>query len=670
MHPAPTPTLAPNTANSQAPVFPGRWALAASIIYLIWHFLYRLALAGNQLYPFDGPANDGPFQMHNPLVRMDHGETVGTGFSFFHGPAIPALHYPLHWLGGRTIHASELARHLVSIVGFHAAYLAIFWAWTRSLRQAVVPWALAVMASDAWDMWQLAECDNSLYGLRGIMPVLAAAAALSPLGPKWRAATAGLLLGLSLLLGTELGLAACLASLAVTLLACLGAASRAEALQGLLIAPVAIFCGLCMPLLVLGGLPALTDFVRFNLAIVPADQFWYFGVPPNPFIHSFQQFLAIEYVRTTLLVAVVAAVALLAWRARSPGSITPHVMLAILIFGCISTYALMGVLNPVYITTLRRSLLIILIVLGWKASRLLASQSSQAGTIVGAALPALLLAALFFWPTRHRYEGALKLPKVASGLKNLVMAVGNLPGGTLSPRLRQDLDQVLDEVEQALPDPGSRQGNIWSTFAGLPETTLGVLHPDCDYIIHALGPRRDRYTARFTECKPEVVIIPGLSQFSYENWVRDSNWPFYELVYLNYTTRRSTSSHQILRRQPDWKGPGDWQGESLPDDSGTITLPPGQAGKILSLDVEYSTQSRWGWLPMVGKLPRWLVFRQNGLEKTPVSLPPGETSWRFSSRALPGQVVTLNPVTASPWGGKLTLTKARWRWINAENLKD
>jgi len=32
--------------------------------------------------------------------------------------------------------------------------------------------------------------------------------------------------------------------------------------------------------------------------------------------------------------------------------------------------------------------------------------------------------------------------------------------------------------------------------------------------------------------------------------------------------------------------------------------------------------------------------------------------------------VTLNPVTASPWGGKLTLTKARWRWINAENLKD
>lgn len=664
------PAEDPSSGNRPATVFPGEAAFIASILYLAWHFLYRLALAGNQLFPFDGPANDGPFQMHNPLVRMDHGQTVGTGFSFFHGPAIPALHYPLHWLGGRTIHASELARHLVSILGFHVAYLAVFWALTRSLRQAVVPWALAVMASDAWDLWQLAECDNSLYGLRGAAPLLAAAAALSPLRPRIRIATAGTLLGLSLLLGTELGLAACLASLAVTLLACCRAEGRREALQALVIGPPAMLCGMGLPLLLLGGTPALTDFTRFNLAIVPADQFWYFGVPPNPFVHSFQQFFAIEYVRTTLLVGVVAASVVVAWMARRPSSITPQVLMALLLFGCVSTYALMGVLNPVYITTLRRSLIIILIVLGWKGTRLAVLPYRQAITAAAVVLPALLLAALIFWPTRHRYEGIIKAPQVATGLKNLALAIGSLPGGTLSPRLRQDLDLILEEVEQALPDPETRQGQVWSTFAGLPETTLGVIHPFCDYIIHALGPRRAEYASKFTECKPEVVILPGLSQFSYENWVRDSNWPFYESVYLNYAMRRTTSSHLVLRKEATWKVPGDWEGESLPDESGRITLPTARPGKLLSLELEYSTRCRWGWLPMVGKLPRWLVFRENGLEKIPVSLPPGESTWRFSSRALPGQSVILNPVTASPWGGKLTLAKARWRWVSTENLTD
>ena len=73
---------------------------------------------------------------------------------------------------------------------------------------------------------------------------------------------------------------------------------------------------------------------------------------------------------------------------------------------------------------------------------------------------------------------------------------------------------------------------------------------------------------------------------------------------------------------------------------------------------------------MVGKLPRWLVFRGGGDEAVPVSLPPGETTWRFSSRAKPGEVVTLNPLVASPWGGKLSLSQARWRWVDAAGLTD
>lgn len=660
------PLISPKHQNLAAGTAP----FIIALMYLLWHLAYRLASAGNALYPFDGPFNDGPFQLHNPLRRMDLGESIGSGFSFFHGPALPALHYPLHWLAGKTIHASELARHLASILAFHGGWLAIFWAWTGSLRKAVVPWALAVLATDAWDMWQLAECDNSLYGLRGVTPLLAAASALAPFRPSARSGLCGFFLGLSLLLGTELGLAAILGAGLSWLVALAIPVTRWGAIRSCMVACPASAAGLLVPLLLLGGPPAISDFFQFNLGIVPADQFWYFGVPPNPFIHSFQQFFTIEYVRTTLLVAGIAGAIVGVWIWQSPEKTTALVLLSLLHWGGIATYALMGVLNPVYIGTLRRSLIVILIMASWKTLTDYSAQSALRATRANICLTALFLAAVVFWPTSHRYEGIFKVPQVAKGLGLFAQAVAHLPDGKISPRLQGDLDQIVAQVESRFPDPANRQGQLWSTFAGLPEDQLGITHPFCDYIIHALGPRRTEYAARFADLKPALAIIPGLSKFPYENWVRDSNWPFYETVYLNYTTLLTTSGHILLQKKEAWSQPDAWDGESTTNGSGQLSLPPGRPGKLLSVELEFSTHSRWGWLPMVGKLPRWLVFREGGLEKIPVSLPPFETSWRFSSRAEPGAVVTLNPVAASPWGGKLTFLKARWRWIDTTGLAD
>lgn len=668
---SPSPISAAHLESSKPREYVASTTLHASaLIYLLWYLAYRLASAGQLLFPFDGPFNDGPFQLHNPLRRMDLGESIGSGFSFFHGPGLPALHYPLHWLAGKTIHASEMARHLISIVAFHAGWLAVFWAWTGSFRKAVLPWALAVLATDAWDMWQLAECDNSLYGLRGVTPLLAAASALASFRPEVRAGLCGFFLGFSLLLGTELGLAAILGAGLSCLVALVIPSTRWGALRSLLVAGPGIAAGSLGPLLVLGGPPAVSDFFRFNLGIVPADQFWYFGVPPNPFIHSFQQFFSIEYVRTTLLVACLAITIVGLWIWQTPQKTPPLILLSLLFLGGIATYALMGVLNPVYIGTLRRCLIIILVIACCKTLTDYASQSSTRADRVNIGLTVMLLGAFVFWPTSHRYEGVLKAPQVARGLGLFAQAVAHLPEGKISPRLQGDLEQIVAEVESRFPDPVSRQGQVWSTFAGLPEDHLGILHPYCDYIIHALGPRRKEYANRFSDLKPTFAIIPGLSQFPYENWVRDSNWPFYESVYLNYSTRLTTSGHILLQKKGSWSQTDAWEGENTPNDLGQIQLPPAQPGKLLSVELEFSTQSRWGWLPMVGKLPRWLVFREGGLEKTPVSLPPGESSWRFSSRAKPGTVVTLNPVVASPWGGKLTLKQARWRWVETAGLKD
>ena len=659
-----------NPAAISRPTSPSWYALVAAILYLGWHLLYRLAATGTALSPFDGPFNNGPFQLHNPLIRMDLGQTVGAGFSFFHGPAIPALHYPIHWLAGRGLHASELARHLVSVAAFHVGWLAFFWAWTGKFRLAVVPWALAVMASDAWDLWQLASCDNSLYGLRGVGPLLAAACAVAPWRLAVRAALAGMFLGWSLLLGTELGLTATVAA-AAGLGACLFRQTlRGGALRAVAWGLPALLGGLLLPLLLLGGPAAVDDFCRFNLAIVPADQFWYFGVPPNPFVKNFGELLGIEYVRTTLLVALVALAGLAIWLAGSANPARPLVLGALLLHGALATAALMGVLNFIYIGTVRREIIIVVVTAFWQAATRLGQQDYRWIPRLDGVTAALLLASLVLWPTHHRYEGIIKLPQVAGGLADLAGALGRLPGGTLSPRLEDDLDQVLAAVEQVLPDPATRPGQLWSAFASLPEDRLGITHPVCDYIIHALGPRRAEYVARFREIQPALVLVPRQSRFSHEEWLRDSHWSFYELLYLNYTTRLATSGHLLLEKRPGWREPGDWQGTALPNEKGAISLPPAQPGKRLSVEVDYTTHSRWGWLPMVGKLPRWLVFRGGGDEAVPVSLPPGETTWRFSSRAKPGEVVTLNPLAASPWGGKLSLSQARWRWVDAAGLTD
>ncbi len=647
-----------------------RFAFASAVAYIFWHFLYRLATAGNALYPFDGPFNDGPFQLHNPMRRMDFGQTLGADFSFFHGPLIPALHYPIHWLAGKSIHASEMARQVVSIFAFHAAWLAIFWAWTGKFLKSIIPWALAVMAADAWDMWQLAECDNSLYGLRGVCPLFATAAAIAPWKLATRSMVTGLFLGLGLLVGTELGLAALVATSLILMVCLVIKTTRNNSLRSLIWGLPTTLIALLVPLLLLGGTEAITDFFRFNLGIVPKDQFWYFGVPPNPFPRNFKTLFMVEPVRVTFLAATISLGLFFLWAklALNPYRLLP--LFTLFLSGIISSYALMGLLNPVYLGTIRRDMIAIALMAAFNASIVVCQKGAASKSLIQQSVAIILICSLVIWPSFFRYEGIFKASQVASGLGNFAKAAVALPQGTISPRLQTDLEKVLAEIDQKLPDPSTRQGQFWSTFSGLPEDRLNVLNPYCDYIIHALGSRRNEYLDSFANLKPMLVLVPGLSQFSYENWVRDTNWPFYELVYLNYKTILATSGHILLEKSKSWLSPGNWEGEVVANDRGEILLPPAQPDKILSIEVEYSTQSRWGWLPMIGQLPRWLLFRTGGLETAPVSLPPNDTTWRFGSRAKPGETVTLTPLAVSPWGGKLTVNKARWRWINTTGLKD
>src|SRR5207244_4667966 len=67
---------------------------------------------------FDGFPADGPFQLFNPLRRIAAGQAPGVQFQFFHGLGVPYLHYPIFWLFGKSIFASELSRHLTSLLSY------------------------------------------------------------------------------------------------------------------------------------------------------------------------------------------------------------------------------------------------------------------------------------------------------------------------------------------------------------------------------------------------------------------------------------------------------------------------------------------------------------------------------------------------------------------------
>src|SRR5689334_9163837 len=144
---------------------------------------------------FLGPAIDGPFQLYNSLRRIWVGQRGGVDFQFFHGLAIPYLHYiPFRVLGGGFI-ASEITRQMVSVVLYPLTVLVFlkFFIrdWTRTLA-----WAAIVMtASIALRMTSVLVALNSLLGIRSTLPTLMAVALCLPARRPLRNTVAALTLG-------------------------------------------------------------------------------------------------------------------------------------------------------------------------------------------------------------------------------------------------------------------------------------------------------------------------------------------------------------------------------------------------------------------------------------------------------------------------------------------
>ncbi|MEO6876915.1 MAG: hypothetical protein ABI205_00435, partial [Gemmatimonadaceae bacterium] len=175
----------------------------------------------------------------------------------------------------------------------------------------------------------------------------------------------------------------------------------------------------------------------------------------------------------------------------------------------------------------------------------------------------------------------------------------------------------------------------------------GLFQPSVDYIIHALGPKgRAKYVSDFERLRPQLVqtVLPTYTQ--YEPWIEGTSWDFYAALLHNYTLIGGTPWSLFWKRNAvPGAAPQQVWAATLAPGATAVALPaaPGADGSVVLLQAEltYTVNNPLHVLPVVGAMPRYLVYEQGALRQDPVSLDPYTTSARFPIVALRGKSVRL-----------------------------
>jgi hypothetical protein len=670
----PRPTV-PRWAAPAARLLAGRVLPAAAFtaLILLWVAAYLLDSL-KLILNFDPELADGPFQLFNPLRRIAAGQRGGVEFQYFHGLGVPYLHYPIFAAAGRDLFASELARQLVGIGQLAGGFLVLFAGATRRLLPTLGLTAAALVLADQLLGSGMTFPGHSQMGIRSLAPLLLVGLLLVEIRPKREAVLAGMLAGIGLLLGTEHGVAG------VVMLGLLWLGRRwTEHPGGSLLWPVLAAAAFAVTagglLLAIGGPAGAANALRYAFRDLPADQFWYFGAPPNPFPfkweHLFTRVLVAEYAAPVLVLAAVLVGCVSRDREARPVGV---VLLAGLAAGVLGAVGYLGYSSVHYLGPPLRMAIGVGLVAGWYAVRWAAARPDVGPAVVRAgrwaafALTGLLLVA---GPSRHP-SSVLNAGQLGRELwaRATDFAAGKAAfGPTLSDHLARTTRAIdADRAARGITRPPV----IWSAYAGQLEAHYKVLHPHTDYIIHALGPDgRAEYLAAFRRSAPDYVSVYHRNWFSFAEWLEVSNWSFYEELLLNYEPLL-VSPYAVLWRRLDrpWRTP-DEAGRVSYDpeapDRFTVRVPDGlPPGTPLVVEVEYTTESPLRRVPVVGGLPRFVLAPDRCRNVTPVSFPPYRTSWTFPVLPTPGQTPAFYAGTLSLVGGKVAVTKVHVRPLRAE----
>jgi len=605
---------------------------------------------------FSGVAIDGPFQLYDALRRIKAGFRPGVDFQFFHGLGVPYAHYGLYRLFGGGLKGSELARELLATTLYPIEYVLIFRVFTRGWRKAIALAAAAMAISFLLHMSALLFALNGMLSLRSALPTaLAAILVLCKTRPA-RVVAGGVTIGLSLFMSTEQGLAVMLAFILVSVVLIARPGDRRAATLDLVATLATALATLCISLLIVGGFSGLRGALRYNFRVVPMDQYWYFGAPPNAFIPSwgtgFRMLVRVPIVGLSVVLALVATVVYLrrAWVHRTGEEGRIDTALAVLpAYALISCASLLGIFTPAYVQPCLRCLIVIAAIELLRVGNRLMSSDRQrffgvpSAIALGTAI--LIVAALVTTP--------LLLTSLGKSLPHIVRdhAFGHERFSIAAP-----WPETLERGQQAIDAHKGAHGELpelWSTYAGWIEARNGLFHPSFDYIIHALGPEnRTAYVARFHNLRPGLAQTVRPTYTQYETWIENENWAFYDELLDRYRVYSLTPWSIFWEPRPEPAPELQPIGTmNVPNGLHAVPLPPipatSTAATLLEVEVEYTTRNPLEALPVIGASPRYLVGIEGALSNVPVSLDPHVNRVRFPMLVLPGQTPTLHFETFS-----------------------
>jgi hypothetical protein len=637
-----------------------RWAWLGPTVWGAAFLVFTVAslvFAYESAMHFRGTPIDGPFQLYNALRRIGAGFRPGVDFQFFHGLGIPYAHYWLYRAFGGGFAGSELARELLATTVYCATFVVVFFAFTRSWARAFALSAAALAASYLLHMAAMLFAINGMLSLRSALPTMLPAVLLMQHRNR-RAVVCGLMLGVSLFMSTEQGLAGVMAFSLVSLIGLVSESDRRASALELGAALAIAISVLLIALLMVGGFPGMRGALRYNFRIIPMDQYWYFGAPPNTFVPtwkaSWRMLIAVPPIGIAVCLGVAAA-AWYCWRfARSNDGLSRQrrFSLAFLaVYGVVSCASLLGVFTMVYAQPCIRVLLILGLL---EASHNLVRFANRKGwrPVLGlAAFEALGVLVLCL----RAFQQIDLLPTTLLGsLPHVVRDhwIGGQPF-SVSGIWPETLQEGQAEIN-AHRGPGGKPPVIWSTYSGWLEARNGVFNPSTDYIIHALGPEgRQAYVDKFRSIQPKLVQTVRPSFTFYEGWLENMSWSFYAALLDSYRVEATTPWSLFWVRRTTPADSLQLLGMmNVPAGLDSVRFPPVFSSRdstpiLVEVEIEYQTRNPLHALPVVGATPRYLVGIQGAMNAYAVSLDPFVRRERFPVIVSPGQSPLLRFATYS-----------------------
>ena len=636
---------------------------AATLLFLV----VALIVAIESALHFSGVPIDGPFQLYNALRRIAAGFRPGIDFQFFHGLGLPYLYYGLFRLFGAGLRGSELSRNLVSPILFTLVTVAFFRAftntWTRTMYATATVLALAFTVKLSGAFFALVFAINGMLGVRSTMPILLPVVLHLARTRGQRIIGAGVVLGLAAFYGTEQSLAAVFAFLIVSAIAVARRKTRIAQVGEACATVAVMLLGLVAALTTVAGWSGMRAALHYNFSIIPAEQYWFFGAPPNIFVPSWgaapRMILGSWQIALGIVLVIVANVVYIRRLVRNPdgeaGAL--YFSLAVLpMYGAVSLASLLGVFTPVYAQPCWRTLVLIG-VLEWLAFCDRHAARSTRAFWLGVPRPAALASATI------ALGSIITVPLVRTSLGGSLFHVlrahvaghSRFEAGGIWPVTLAEGQAVIDSYRR----PDGSPPLLWSTYAGWIEAKNGAFNPSFDYMIHALGPdNRADYVRRFNASKPALVqsVLPTFTQ--YEPWLENTNWAFYAQLLTWYDVVATTPWSIYWARRSAPAPEAELIGEmQVPAGMSAVPLPPipidngSSTLGLLEVEAEYAIRNPLHWLPVIGNTPRYLVVIDGAVSRVPVSIDPFVEMTRFPIVVRAGQRPTLYFTTQALFPG-------------------